>query len=430
MELDLEWDLQLEHCSGGATRLAGLDVYYDFEWSTYFKDRRAQFRHGQCLAERVRALCPSGMRPALLLTARDDIDEGYLTTRTHFVCVLNLPNYLGASPDAYLSYLASRLGPGIAQLTHLPAHLAAASPEDFLAAIEGRLTVDHIAQWALGSQERLEQLRSLVPSDTAPAAPDLHEVVAAVEAIGGLDAQGIDAIAKLLGPALDPELRRELIHRITDDPTGRSLTQEVLGQRTTDRAADMAQVITDYKTVLANPNASETDMQRFIERSPWLLGLDYAKIWPRKQVAKGALDFWLERIDGFHDLLELKSPNDSIIRAPRDRDGEDAAWASGYSLSPDLANALAQVHVYRARLTDFQAIHTALYGLSDPRDPRLIIVIGTYARLSEYSKRVLKELNKSLHRVEVVPYDILALRGEAVLANLEKDLSLRSAGPD
>lgn len=430
MELDLEWDLPLEHCSGGATRLAGLDVYYEFDWSTYFKDRRAQFRHGQCLAEHVRALCPSGKKPILLLTARDDVVEGYLTTERHFVCVLNLPKYLRTSPDAYLSYLANRLGPGIAQLPHLPDLLDAASPEEFLAAIEGRLTVDHIAAWAIGSRERLEQLRDLVEREPPDAAVNLPEVVAAVESVGGLDADGVAAVAKLLGPDLDPDLRRELVRRITEDPTGRSLTQEVLGQRTSDRAADMARVIADYKLVLADPDASETDMQRFIERSPWLLGLDYAKIRPRQPIVQGVLDFWLERIDGFHDLLELKSPTDPIIKAPSEKEGGGAPSASAYSLSSDLAKALAQVHVYRARLTDYPEANKQLFGLSDSRDPRLIIVIGTAANLPEYSQRVLKELNKSLHRVEVVPYDVLARRGEAALANLENDLRLRSGDLD
>jgi hypothetical protein len=35
---------------------------------------------------------------------------------------------------------------------------------------------------------------------------------------------------------------------------------------------------------------------------------------------------------------------------------------------------------------------------------------------------VLAELNKSLHRVEVVPYDVLAKRALAVLSNVEKYL--------
>ncbi len=49
-------------------------------------------------------------------------------------------------------------------------------------------------------------------------------------------------------------------------------------------------------------------------------------------------------------------------------------------------------------------------------------MIGRADRLPEHSRRVLTELNKSLHRVEVVPYDVLARRAEAVLRNVERYL--------
>jgi hypothetical protein len=63
-----------------------------------------------------------------------------------------------------------------------------------------------------------------------------------------------------------------------------------------------------------------------------------------------------------------------------------------------------------------------LYGLSQTRDPHLTIVIGRADPLSEQSKRVLSELNKSLHRVDVVPYDALGERANRVLDNVEKYL--------
>jgi hypothetical protein len=60
-----------------------------------------------------------------------------------------------------------------------------------------------------------------------------------------------------------------------------------------------------------------------------------------------------------------------------------------------------------------------LYGLAQARDPRLIIVIGKAASLQEHRQRVLLELNKSLHHVAVVPYDVLAMRANAMLNNVE-----------
>ncbi len=61
-------------------------------------------------------------------------------------------------------------------------------------------------------------------------------------------------------------------------------------------------------------------------------------------------------------------------------------------------------------------------GLLLSRDPRLIIVIGMADLLPEHSQRILTVLNKSLHRVQVVPYDVLAKRVDAVLNNIDKYL--------
>ena len=50
------------------------------------------------------------------------------------------------------------------------------------------------------------------------------------------------------------------------------------------------------------------------------------------------------------------------------------------------------------------------------------MVIGSANSLPEHRVRVLRELNKSLHRVEVVPYDALGDRAQQMLDNVEKYL--------
>ncbi len=51
---------------------------------------------------------------------------------------------------------------------------------------------------------------------------------------------------------------------------------------------------------------------------------------------------------------------------------------------------------------------------------RIIIVIGTSTSLSDQGQRILRELNRTLHRVEIVPYDVLGLRANAILDNVER----------
>jgi hypothetical protein len=422
VELDLDWDLPLEHRIGSAKRLGGIDVYYEFEWRALFGDQRVQFRNGQCLAQQVRACCPEGKTPALLLTNRDHVEEGYRSTKLYHICVINLVKYRKVSPDASSSYWAGRLGPGITQLSNLPELLARATPEQVSALIRSRLTIEHISEWASSNGHRIPQLRELIQVDVPGEPATASEIVAAVQALGGLDADTVAALATLVGPGTNRQHRIEFVRHVTADPIGRYLTVEVLAERTSERVADARNVVANYNALLDAPGSIETTMQSFIEDNPWLVGLDYAKIRPRQRLLQGVADFFLERFDGFHDLLELKSPHDPIIKVDSPDDGGPAPPASEYALSPDLAQALAQVHAYRALLTHHPAATEDIVGLQGTRDPRLMIVIGNTARLGEHSKRVLTELNKSLHRVEVVPYDVLGMRASAILDNVERYL--------
>lgn len=71
-----------------------------------------------------------------------------------------------------------------------------------------------------------------------------------------------------------------------------------------------------------------------------------------------------------------------------------------------------------------------LYGLRQSRNPRLLIVIGNASQLPEDRARVLQQLNLSLHRVEIVPYDVIGERAKGWLANLEHYLALRLDSSD
>jgi hypothetical protein len=418
LSLDLEWERPLEHRRGSPTRLDGIDVYYDFAWGEHFPDRRAQFRNGQCLAQRVREECPDGKTPALLLTDLENAREGCVETATHSVFVLNLPRYKQTEPDASLAYFGQRFG----SITKLgPLDELAARTEAGAAVLAAELSLERIAEWAANSSERREQLRVLAGTDRdgGRKAP-IADLLAALEGVeGSLDPNTVMAIARLFGPDADADRRRQLLEAITEDSVGRCVVHEVLTERIPERVVDARSAVDEYERLLEDPATSETDMQHFIETNPWLLGLDYAAMRSRQPIVEGTVDFLLQRFDGFQDLLELKSPQDPIVAAPQRVAGRAPA-PSAYALSPSLANALAQAHVYRERLTQHAQAQERLLGLSETRDPRLVIVIGKSASMTDDGRTILTELNKSLHRVEVVPYDILAARARAVLDNVER----------
>jgi hypothetical protein len=422
LSLDLEWDRPLSHRRGSAHRLDGIDVYYDLVWDEHFSDGRAQFKNGRSLARRVRQECPDGKTPALLLTDREDVDERFLQTPLHGVFVLNLPRYRSTAADASLSYFAHRLGPGIADIGPLDEY-AAARANAGAAVLAAELSLSQIAEWAEDNPERQQQLRAIAGAarPDEPADASVVNVLAAVQALReNLDPEAVSAIARIFGPEVDDERRVQLLRAVTEDLAGRSAVREVLAERMPERLADARAAVAAYDALLEDPHANETDMQKFIEEHLWLLGLDYVAMRPRQTVVIGAIDFLLERFDGFHDLLELKNPQDPIVTIRGSHDGSAAPPPSSYALSADLAQALAQVHVYRDRLTSHADAHEALLGLSHTREPRMLVVIGRVSPMSGHARRVLAELNRSLHRVEVVPYDLIAKRAGAVLDSIER----------
>ena len=426
LEDELGWDRPLRKRRGSPKRLEGIDLYYDFKWYDVFPDGRAQFKNGLCLARLVQGDCPEGKTPALLLTKRD-VEERVVETDARFVVVLNFPRYLSqAAPNAALSYYATALGPGITGASRL--HEVAAQPDVIEAVVTRELDVKHIAAWVKAKKGRLDQLRRIAGLNDAGATKkaDPSSVIAALEKMEDVDAEILDAIERLLGQDMDREDRLRLLRALTNDREGRDATGEVLVERITDRLADARAVTKEYRSLLKK--AGETAMQQFIEENPWLLGLDYVKVRPRRMLPRGTMDFILERYDGFHDLLELKNPQDPIVVAPDEVDGLPPP-ASDFALSPDLAQALAQVHVYRDVLsTDAETVRTR-YGLPNTRDPRVIIVIGQGHSLQPHRADVLRELNLSLHRMEVVPYDVLADRATTLLDNVEHYLAAAPIEP-
>jgi hypothetical protein len=127
----------------------------------------------------------------------------------------------------------------------------------------------------------------------------------------------------------------------------------------------------------------------------------------------------LERFDGFFDIVELKGPHDEIVTDRGNQSTPRPGSASEYNLSPALAQALAQAHHYRSLLERTGGLASE-FGLRDTREPRILIVLGTGDAMSVSAKEVLRQLNLSLHRVEITPYDVLGQRAAVVLRNIEQ----------
>jgi len=391
------WDAPLKR-KGSETRLSGLDVWYDFDWNTVFKHNVAAFPNGQSLTSAVRRRCPDDKVPCLLLTENDDAEQGTIQTDTHYVHVIRVNEYLAkSSADPAMAYFAITVQEDLDLLLDL--HLDEGAILRWVGGSPGRI-VDLLQLVAKVLAENSETPSSIRKSDAARAISALEQFAPQL-----LDAANID------------EMRR-LANWVASKKAGRTVVQEALARQIRNRIKDARSHLEEYRQLLSKPNTNETGFQRFITDHPRLLGLEYARVRPKVKTPKGEIDFLVERHDGYHDLLELKSPDDPIIRCARD-DSVTPASASEYSLGPALANALAQVQVYHRQLTRSEESMDEDYGIRNTRHPRTTIIVGREHRLSLTRKRILRQLNRSLHRTDVMPYDVLAQRAETQLNNLE-----------
>lgn len=415
----LGWEPALRYRQGAPYNLCGIAVFYDFRWSAYFGDGRAQFANGRRLAAQVIKDCPQGLQPALLLTDQDDVDEGAVPTDSYYVMVVNLPRYLeSAEADAAAAYLAQRLGRGLTRAKRF-SEVDDVDSAELAQWLGGRLDIEVLTQWAGENSERIELLRAVAAQAdgaSAESETDVQRALTALSVLQELDADVARAVGELVSTETDPEARIELLRALTHDIDGRYATGEVLRERTRDRLADARAAADEFEDLLTR--AGEKELQEFLELHPWILGLDYAQTRAREHIPRGAVDFLLERFDGFHDLLELKGPGDRLFDV---QSQADLPSASAYRLSRPLSLALAQVHAYRDTLRHEETLDR-LYGLQHTREPRIIILIGRAAALTEAEKRLLREFNCSLHRVEVVPFDLVAQRARASLDNVERYL--------
>ncbi|WP_433169157.1 Shedu anti-phage system protein SduA domain-containing protein [Kribbella sp. CA-247076] len=424
MNLNLEWSPPLRSRRGAPNRLRGIRVFHDFNWLDVFPDRRTLFKNGEILARTVQAQAPEGLIPALLLTRRTDVRQGFLKTETHFLFILNIDEYRQTPGNPALSYIANHLEVGAAKLREFTELAEFGDPDALRALVMRHMDVEDVVAWLNDDASRLQSLTELVEIGArSPATMD--ELVDSVGALGDLDERQLQQLIDLTVGLTGANHRADLLRGATSDEIGRRAAGLVLHERIADRIADARRAIETYEHLLHTDTTTETQMQKFLSKNPLLFGLEYAAIRPQTRGPSGSMDFILERFDGYNDLVELKSPADVIIKAPPRVEGSGVPSPHHYSLSSGLAQALAQALAYRDRLTRYASAAEELHGISNPRDPRLLIVLGRMDRLEDHHRLVLDELNRSVHRAQVLPYDVLAQRARAALTNI-----LRYMGSD
>lgn len=414
------WDLPLSR-RWSQHRLAGIDVCSDFSWSQVFGHNRSAFPNGQSLCEAVKRDCPSGKMPTLILTGIRDREPEIIESDHRYIVIVPIHHYLAESgADAASTYYARLHGKQVTRLSSLSD--ADFTKQELAAFLDEHLDREALKEWLAADPGRGKILEELVRPDLASLPPEV--LAAGVRAATELDGELLSAITDLLGRTSGKDVLPKVLAGLTESSEGRSVATSALADRLTERIADTRRELDQYQELVASPSITETDVQAFLEDHPWILGLPYVRARGRVAIPRGTVDFVLDRYDGFFDIVELKGPEEQIIteRQTSVPQEERPGPPSTLSLSPALSNALAQAHLYRSILLESQGLR-AQFGLTDTRQPRILILIGRAHGLSDSAGEVLRQLNLSLHRVEVIPYDQLGQRTTGLLDNLEALLS-------
>jgi len=161
--------------------------------------------------------------------------------------------------------------------------------------------------------------------------------------------------------------------------------------------------------------------QKWIYANNWLFGTQYLDPIEQQRISFDNIpDFLFPTLDGFLDILEIKKPKCDVIR-------RDENHAGAYSWCPETNKAIGQVVNYlremeQGQLVLMKKINTkyedrykkTLYTVK----PRAFILAGISDNWNATEKEAFRNLNYSLHGIEVLTYSDLILRGESLISML------------
>ncbi len=370
MDPDFDWPLPLSHRKGAPHNLEGIDVFYDFEWSSYFPDGRMQFRNGKCLAHQVLNDCPEGRRPALLLTGADDEKERSFHSASLFVLVINFPRYLKlATANAAVSYLARNFAPGVTSISAFD-ELGERTPEEIQALLDRQLTAEQVGEWAAGHVERINDLRAIISrvEGNGRASPaNLKSVDSFLHDLASLGDEEIEQLKAVLRATSTSEFADFLSkHDVLPDDLVRSLDY----RRRCLATEELEELLTE--------DSPEAPWQKWFEANPWVLGTEFVQILDERSIDVGHIaDYLMQAYDGFVDLIEIKRPEGAL-----------KFWS----------DALDQ--------------------------PRCILIFGRSRNWNEAQREAYRMLNASYHNHSIMTFDHVLSRAKRML-NLPDDETFR-----
>ena len=160
---------------------------------------------------------------------------------------------------------------------------------------------------------------------------------------------------------------------------------------------------------LLSDEVSEASLERWIKENDWVFGVEYIKRLDATRIGLHSdADLLVESLDGFADLIELKKASTTKLFI------EDKSHPGVRYPSAELSQVIGQTIFYLHTMNEARYLLKASDGINVLK-PRAKIVIGRSSLLSEAERETLRRLNDTLHGIEVLTFDEIALRAKTIV---------------
>lgn len=229
--------------------------------------------------------------------------------------------------------------------------------------------------------------------------PSAKAAASAVQAIKNCESDKEDVLMSLIGSIneMDVDLNELDLSEEAVEKDAIRAEYAIKHARTRSKLDEFRSLVDECK--------SEQHYQEFLEDNPWLFGQEYVSRLDIRELTRGdEVDFCMESVDGFYDIIEIKTPQQNVLVQDTSHDT--------YRASSELSGAIAQVEDYIKAIESNEAEINLSEGIHMVK-PRGVIVIGD--EIAGPKRESLRILNSHLNRLNVYTFtDVLELGGRMV----------------
>lgn len=179
-----------------------------------------------------------------------------------------------------------------------------------------------------------------------------------------------------------------------------------ISEKRKSRIKDMKSKVDEFKTLIQDEE-KEKEYQDFLKENVWFFGAQYYQVDEEVLVGRtGRNDFLIERIDEFHDIVELKKPSHSLFQ-------KRTSW----KMSSKLRDALCQMSKYLHTYNNEYLYHKEQLE-QNINNPKGIIVIGRRGKNIGENLRQLERVIDS--NVQIKTYDDLVKTAKNTVESYEE----------